>query len=97
MQHKLLHPNEDSYSLGVTATHATVVVKRAGKTITAGTEIFVDDKLKITATAEDGYTLDTLTVNGDAFVSGSTYTVLGNTAIVASATANEPPAENPGT
>lgn len=65
-------------------------MKRAGKTITAGTEVFVDDKLKITATADSGYTLTTLTVNGDAFVSGQTYTVLGNTTIVATATANQP-------
>ena len=70
-------------------------MKRAGKTIAAGTQIYSDDVLKITATAESGYTLDTLTVNGTAFTSGQTYTVEGNTAIVASATENAP-AENVG-
>ena len=95
MQNKLLHPNETSYSLGVTATNATVVVKRAGSTITAGTPIYSDDVLTITATADSGYTMSALTVNGDAFQSGKKYTVLGNTTIVATATANEPAPENP--
>lgn len=83
MQHTLLHPNEASYSLGVTATNATVVVKRAGKTITAGEQIFVDDKLTITATANTGYATPSLTVNGTSFTSGQKYTVQGNTSIVA--------------
>lgn len=85
-----LHPNEDSYALVVTATNSHVTVKRAGRTITSGTEIYVDDVLKITATADSGYTLDSLTVNGDAFTSGQTYTVLGNTTIVATSTENQP-------
>lgn len=71
----------------MTATNATVTVKRAGKTITSGEQIFVDDKLTITATANTGYATPSLTVNGNAFTSGQKYTVQGNTSIVALSTA----------
>ena len=84
---KQLLPNEDRYTLSVTGTNASVTVKRANRTITSGTEIYVDDVLKITATAASGYELSTLTVNGVSFTSGQTYTVQGNTTIVAVAKA----------
>ena len=42
-------------------------------------------ELTITATAETGYTLDTLTVNGEVFVSGAVHTVTGDVAIVGTA------------
>jgi len=88
-----LHPNEVSYTLAVTTTKASVTIKRVGQTITAGTPIYSDDVLKITATAEAGYEMSTLTVNGNAFTSGQKYTVTGNTTIVATATEIVPPAE----
>lgn len=43
--------------------------------------------LTITATPDDGYALESLTVNGEAFTSGGTYTVTANTVIAASFTA----------
>lgn len=81
--------NEENepFDLTVTKTHATVTVKRGGKTIAAGRDILYNgDKITITATADEGYALETLTVNGTAFTSGKTFTVNGhNVAIVASA------------
>lgn len=89
---------KEPYDLGISETHATVTIKRNGKTIEAGNDILYNgDKLTITAAADEGYTLDTLTVNGEAFTSGNKFTVNGhNVAIVASAS-ETPAAEDPTT
>lgn len=78
----------EPFDLVVTPTHATVTVKRGGKTISAASDILYNgDKLKITAEADEGYALTTLTVNGTAIESGDTFTVDGhNVTIVATGT-----------
>lgn len=78
----------EPYDLGVTATKATVTFKKNGKTVTAGSDLLYDgDKLKVTATADEGYELTTLTANGEDIESGDTLTVDGESiAIVATAT-----------
>lgn len=68
----------EPYDLTVTKTHATVTIKRGGKTISAGKDVLRNgDKLKITATADTDYTLTTLTANGDSIDSGDEITVDG--------------------
>lgn len=78
----------EPYDLGVTATKATVTFKKNGKTVTAGSDLLYNgDKLKVTAEADEGYELTTLTANGEDIESGDTLTVDGEgIAIVATAT-----------
>ena len=79
---------KEPYDLTETKTHATVTYKKNGKTVTAGADMLYDgDKLKVTAVADEGYELTTLTANGDDIESGDTLTVDGEAiAIVATAT-----------
>lgn len=75
------------YDLTVTATHTTVVAKVGGETITAGTGVLTSgDTLVITAEAEEGYELSTLTANGTDIESGDELEVSADVAIVASST-----------
>lgn len=78
----------EPFDLERSENNATIVVKRNGKVLEDSTDILYNgDKLTITATADEGYTLDTLTVNGTDFTSGKTFTVNGHSvSIVASAT-----------
>lgn len=77
----------EPFDMTVTKTNAAVTVKRNNKTLAAGNDILYNgDKLTISATANTGYDLSTLTVNGTAFESGKTFTVNGNNvAIIATA------------
>lgn len=87
---------KEPFDLAITPTHATVTVKRKGKTISAGSDILYNgDKLTITATAEEGYDLTTLTVNSETIESGDVFTVSGhNVTIVATGTETpDPPPE----
>lgn len=69
---------KEPYDLTVTKTHATVTIKRGGKTISAGKDVLRNgDKITITATADEGYTLTTLTANGDSIDSGDIITIDG--------------------
>lgn len=81
----------EPFDLTITPTHATVTVKRKGKTISAGSDLLMNgDKLTITAVAAEGYELTSLTVNGTAIESGDVYTVNGhNVTIVATGTEPE--------
>lgn len=82
------------YALSVTASGATVQVKRGNKVLSQGDDVLNDgDKITITATAEEGKTLTVLTVNGEDFASGSKHTVNGAVAIVATATEPAPEAD----
>lgn len=76
------------FDLTVTPTACTVVVTSGGKTITVGEDaVYHTQVLTITATPDEGYEVTTLTVNGEAFVSGSNHTVNGaNVVVVATAT-----------
>lgn len=79
---------KEPYDLTESKTHATVTYKKNGKTVTAGADLLYNgDKLKVTAVADEGYELTTLTANGDDIESGDTLTVDGEgIAIVATAT-----------
>ena len=81
----------EKYDLSVSAgENSTVSVTRNGVAVTAGENaISYGDVLTITASAGEGYTISTLTVNGDDFVSGQTLTVSGDVEIVSAATASE--------
>lgn len=70
------------YELTITqADDTTVSVTRNGISVTSGSPIYVGDELVITVTG------GTVKVNGVDFVSGSTYTVTGNTTVVSTASA----------
>lgn len=68
----------EPYDLGLTATKTTVTFKKNGKTVSAGADLLYNgDKLKVTATSDEGYELTTLTANGEDIESGDTLTVDG--------------------
>lgn len=74
----------DTYDLEIDATGCTVEVKVGDDIITAGTDaVSHGQTLTITATADEGKTLTTLTVNGDPFTSGQTHSVSDDVVIVA--------------
>lgn len=78
-----------TFDLGRTATDCTVAVTKGGNAVSDGTDVLsYGDEVVITATAGDGYTLKTLTVNGEAFESGETLTVDDDVVIVATAEAD---------
>lgn len=83
----------ETFDLTITAgENSTISVTRNGVAVTAGTDkLSYGDVLTISASAGEGYTLSTLTVNGTDFVSGQTFTVTDDVTIVSSAT--EIPAE----
>jgi len=74
------------YDLMVIATNCTVAVENYNETVTAGTKvIYLNENLKITATASDGYTLNSLTVNDESFISEDVFKVDGDVEIIATA------------
>jgi hypothetical protein len=80
----------ETYDLSRDETNGTVVVSIDGSPVEDGSDVLTyGDVATITATADEQHTSSTLTVNGEAFVSGETLTVSENVAIVYVATANE--------
>lgn len=79
---------KEPFDLTETKTHATVTYKKNGKTVTAGADMLYNgDKLKVTAVADEGYEITTLTANGDDIESGDVITIDGEgVAIVATGT-----------
>ena len=72
------------YTVSWTADNCDIKVKTAeGTTVDNGGEVAEGTKLTITATAADGYELESLTVNDEAFENGATWTVAGDVTIVA--------------
>lgn len=71
--------------LSVTADeHCHVTVTRNGIAVDDGDNALVDgDSIVISVSADDGYEIDTFTVNNEAFVSGNDLTVSENVVIVA--------------
>lgn len=57
------------------AENGTITVERRGEQLANGAALQAGDELVITAAADSGYRLDALTVNGESFRSGSTFTV----------------------
>lgn len=53
--------------------------------LVSGSTIYKNDKLKITFTASNNYSVQNSTVNGSQFFSGNTHTVTGDVTVVASA------------
>lgn len=68
----------------ITCTVGGVEVEAGNNALTYG------DTLVITATADEGYEIDSLEVNGETFTSGSSLTVTSNVSIVATASAVTP-------
>lgn len=77
-----------TFDLTITAGENSTITVLSGETpVTAGTDVIAyDEVLTITATAGEGHTVSTLTVNGEAFTSGTTHTVTGDVAVVSVAT-----------
>lgn len=75
----------ETYDLSITEDdYVSISVLRNGSSVEAGSDVLsYGDSITITATPASGASLTSLTVNGEPFVSGSTYTVVGNVSIVA--------------
>ena len=72
------------YTVSWKADNCDITVKTAeGTTVENGDEVAEGTELTITATAADGYELESLTVNDEAFENGATWTVAGDVTIVA--------------
>ena len=72
------------YTVSWTADNCDITVETTdGTTVENGGEVAEGTELTITATAADGYELESLTVNGDDFENGATWTVAGDVTIVA--------------
>ena len=72
------------YTVSWTADNCDITVETTdGTTVKNGGEVAEGTKLTITATAADGYELESLTVNDEAFENGATWTVAGDVTIVA--------------
>ena len=72
------------YTVSWTADNCDIKVETAeGTTVENGGEVAEGTELTITATAADGYELESLTVNDEAFENGATWTVAGDVTIAA--------------
>ena len=74
-----------TYTLTINqGTGTSISVQKGSTTLTNNATIYYGDSLTISITANTGYSLDTNTVNGNNFTSG-TYTVTGATVVTATA------------
>lgn len=73
----------DKYNLTLTpAEHSTITVTKGGTPVSAGANaISYGDTLLIASTAEEGYQVTALTINGTDYVSDQTITVTGNVSV----------------
>ena len=77
--------------------NGTITVKRGENTLNSGAALQANDQLVITASADSGYALKNLTVNGVTITSGGTYTVTGEEqAVTVEATFDEKPSTGGG-
>lgn len=75
-------PAVETYAVTWTEpVNGTLSVMNGDEPLTNGAEVEAGTQLVITATPSDGYQLETLTVNGESFTSGDTYTVESATTI----------------
>lgn len=81
-----------TYTLSTSAgSNSSITVNRTSSStgatgnISNGTRLYYGDVLRITFGTSSGYLLNTHTVNGAAFTSGSSHTVKGNVSVVSSA------------
>ncbi len=85
-----------SYTLSISqGAGSTITVNRTSSTgggstgnLSNGATIYYGDVLKISITANTGYTIGTHTVNGSAWTSGNNHTVAGNVTVASTATLN---------
>lgn len=77
-----------AYTLTISETNCTVLVKYYNETILDGTEIWLAQNLEITATADSGYTMSSLNIDGADYVKEDFYKVTGDVTITALAVAN---------
>lgn len=78
VQHPIELVMDTSVSIPLTIDdpeNGSVTVTRGGETLSTGSTVLTGDALTISAQADSGYRLDSLTVNGADFTSGSTFTV----------------------
>lgn len=66
---------------------ATVEVKRESIVIDSSTDLNIGDVLKVTVTAADGYTVNSISINGASHTSGQNYTVVSDSAVIISVNA----------
>ena len=73
----------NTYNLTITpAENSTISVLKGGEEVEAGTNVIsYGDQLVVSASAETGYTITALTINGVDYVESQTITVTGNVAI----------------
>lgn len=78
VQHPIELVMDTSVSIPLTIDdpeNGSVTVTRGGETLSTGSTVLTGDALTISAQADSGYRLDSLTVNGADFTSGSTFTI----------------------
>lgn len=77
----------NTYKLNISqGTGSVVTVKNSsGQTLSNGATITYGDALIISFAADTGYNIDKHTVNGSAFTSGGSHTVIGNVSVVSTA------------
>lgn len=82
----------NTYNLTLTpAENTTISVTKGGTPVSAGTGVIsYGDSLVISATAEEGYQITSLNINGEDYVSSQTITVTGNVTVTTTATEVEP-------
>lgn len=85
----------DTYNLTVTpAEHSTITVTKGGNAVTPGTDaVSYGDTLRISATADEGYTITSLNINGTDYVGDQTITVTTNVTVTTTVIADEEPQE----
>lgn len=78
----------NTYNLVVTpAEHTSITVTKGGDEIEAGTNVIsYGDQLLISASADEGYLVSALTINGVDYVESQTITVSGNVTVSTTAT-----------
>ena len=80
------------YDLTITPdAHSSVTVTRNGSTVSAGSKVLnYGDELRVSCSADEGYMITALTINGVDYLGDQTITVTGNVTITTTAVAVQP-------
>ena len=80
----------NTYNLTLTpAEHTTISVLKGTTPVSAGENVIsYGDSLRISATADEGYSITSLNINGEDYVSDQTITVTGNVTVTTTAIAS---------
>ena len=81
----------NTYNLTITpAEHTEISVLKGSTPVSAGTGVIsYGDTLTISATADEGYQITSLNINGEDYVGDQTVTVTGNITVTTTATASQ--------